>query len=85
MNVKMNLGEIGWNGMDQTDLTQDRDWSRALINMNLWVPYNAGKCKIGGLSRRAQLRRGCLCVILINLSLVLNGNLMLNIVMLVKN
>jgi hypothetical protein len=37
-NVKMNLGEIGWDGTDHTDLAQDRDWWGALMNMNLWVP-----------------------------------------------
>jgi hypothetical protein len=39
-NVKMNLREIGWGGMGWTDLAQDRDRWRALVNMvmNLWVP-----------------------------------------------
>jgi hypothetical protein len=39
-NVKMDLGEIGWDGMDWIDLAQDRDQWRALVNtvMNLWVP-----------------------------------------------
>jgi hypothetical protein len=33
----MDLREIGWDGMDWTDLAQDRDQSRALVNvvMNL--------------------------------------------------
>jgi hypothetical protein len=36
----MNLKEIGWEGVDWTDLTQDRDRWRALVNtvMNLRVP-----------------------------------------------
>jgi hypothetical protein len=36
----MNLGEIGWGGVDLIDLDQDRDQWRALVNvvMNLWVP-----------------------------------------------
>jgi hypothetical protein len=36
----MDLGEIGWGDMDWTDLTQDRDQWRALVNtvMNLRVP-----------------------------------------------
>jgi hypothetical protein len=36
-NIKMDLREIGWNGMDWIDLVQDRDQWRALVNtvMNL--------------------------------------------------
>jgi transcription termination factor 2 len=39
-NIKMDLREIGWDGMDWIDLTQDRDQWRALVNtvMNLQVP-----------------------------------------------
>jgi hypothetical protein len=39
-NIKMDLREIGWGGMDWIDLTQDRDKWRALVNtvMNLRVP-----------------------------------------------
>jgi hypothetical protein len=39
-NIKIDLREIGWGGMDWIDLAQDRDQSRALVNavMNLWVP-----------------------------------------------
>jgi hypothetical protein len=39
-NIKMDLRERGWNGMDWIDLAQDRDQWRALVNMvmNLWVP-----------------------------------------------
>jgi hypothetical protein len=39
-NIKMDLREIGWDGMDWIDLAQDRDQRRALVNavMNLWVP-----------------------------------------------
>jgi hypothetical protein len=60
-NIKMDLREIGWNGMDWIDLAQDRDRWRALVKtvMNLRVPENAGKflssCTIGSFSRRAQL------------------------------
>jgi hypothetical protein len=38
-NIKMDLREIGWGGMDWIDLVQDRDRWRALVNrvMNLWV------------------------------------------------
>jgi hypothetical protein len=39
-NIRMNLREIGWGGMDWIDLVQDRDQWRALVNtvMNLRVP-----------------------------------------------
>jgi hypothetical protein len=39
-NIKMDLREIGWEGMDWIDLAQDRDQWRALVNavMNLRVP-----------------------------------------------
>jgi hypothetical protein len=39
-NIKMDLRETGWNGIDWTDLAQDRDQWRALVNavMNLRVP-----------------------------------------------
>jgi hypothetical protein len=38
-NIKMDLREIGWNGVDWIDLAQDRDQWRALVNtvMNLRV------------------------------------------------
>jgi hypothetical protein len=57
----MDLREIGWDGLDWIDFSQDRDQWRALVNavMNLLVPQNAGKflsgCTIGTFSRRAQL------------------------------
>jgi hypothetical protein len=39
-NIKMDLTEIGWYGMDWIDLAQDRDQWRALVNtvMILRVP-----------------------------------------------
>jgi hypothetical protein len=39
-NIKTDLKEIGWVGMDWIDLTQDRDRWRALVNTvtNLRVP-----------------------------------------------
>jgi hypothetical protein len=43
-NIKIDLREIGWGGMDWIDLAQDRDQWRALVNtiMNLRVPL--GNC-----------------------------------------
>jgi hypothetical protein len=37
--IKMDLREIGWKGMDWIDLSHNRDQSRALVNTvrNLWV------------------------------------------------
>jgi hypothetical protein len=39
-NIKMDLTEIGWDGVDWIELAQDRDQWRALVNtvMNLLVP-----------------------------------------------
>jgi hypothetical protein len=39
-NIKMNLREIGWDGVDWIDMAQDRDQWRALVNtvLNLRVP-----------------------------------------------
>jgi hypothetical protein len=39
-NIKMDLREIGWDGVDWIDLAQDRDQWRAPVNkvMNLRVP-----------------------------------------------
>jgi hypothetical protein len=38
-NIQMDLGEIGWDGVDWIELAQDRDQLRVLVNtvMNLWV------------------------------------------------
>jgi hypothetical protein len=39
-NIKMDLGEMGWDGRDWIELAQDRDQWRDLVNtvMNLQVP-----------------------------------------------
>jgi hypothetical protein len=39
-NIKMDLREIGWGGVDWIDLAQDRDQWRALVNMvmDLQIP-----------------------------------------------
>jgi hypothetical protein len=40
VDIKMDLREIGWNGVDWIDMAQDRDQCRALVNtvLNLRVP-----------------------------------------------
>jgi hypothetical protein len=60
-NIKIDLREIEWDGVDWIDLAQDRDQWRALVNtvINHLVPKNARKflssCTTCGISRRAQL------------------------------
>jgi hypothetical protein len=60
-NIKVDLGEIGWGGMNWIDLAQGRDQWRALVNMviNLRDRDNVGKllssCPTGGFSRRTLL------------------------------
>jgi hypothetical protein len=43
-NIKMNLMEVGWGGMDWIALAEDRDGCQELVNavMNLRVPQNVG-------------------------------------------
>jgi hypothetical protein len=36
-NIKTDLREIGWDGMDWIDLAQDRDQWRALVNMVMYL------------------------------------------------
>jgi hypothetical protein len=36
-NIKMDLQEVGWEGVDWIDMAQDRDRWRAFVN-ELWVP-----------------------------------------------
>jgi hypothetical protein len=42
-NIKMDLREIGWDGVDWIDMAQNRDQWSALVNtvLNLRIPYNA--------------------------------------------
>jgi hypothetical protein len=37
-NIKMDIQEVGWGGMDLNDLTEDKDRWRAVVNavMNFW-------------------------------------------------
>jgi hypothetical protein len=62
-NIKMDLLEIGWGGVDWIGLAQDRDKRRALVNvvMHLRGLLNAGKLSsgyiIGGLSSSSQFHR----------------------------
>jgi hypothetical protein len=39
-NIKIDLGEIEWDGVDWIDMAQDRDQWLALVNtvLKLWVP-----------------------------------------------
>jgi hypothetical protein len=60
--IKIDLREIEWDGMDWFDVVQDRDQWRAFVNtvMNLRIPINAGRllssCTIGS-SSRTQLHK----------------------------
>jgi hypothetical protein len=61
-NFKIDLGEIGWGGVDWIDLAQSRDKWRALVNAvtDFRVPKNTGKLSsgytTGSLSSSAHLR-----------------------------
>jgi hypothetical protein len=39
-NIKMDIQDMGWGGMDWIDLAQNRDTWQAVVNVvvNLWVP-----------------------------------------------
>jgi hypothetical protein len=62
-NIKTDLVEIGWGGVDWIDPAQDRYRWRALVNavLNLRDPLNIGKlmsgCTTGGLSSSARPHR----------------------------
>jgi hypothetical protein len=62
-NIKMDLLEIGWGGVDCTGLAHDRDKWSALVNavINLRVPINSWKLSsgyiIGGVSSSSQFHR----------------------------
>jgi hypothetical protein len=54
-NIKMDLTEIEWDGVDYINMAQDRNQWRALVNtvLKFRVLLNAGKF-LSGCSRRAQ-------------------------------
>jgi hypothetical protein len=60
-NIKMDLKERGWFGIDWIDLAQNRDQWRAVVNMamNIWVPLKVVKffssCTSGSFSISVQL------------------------------
>jgi hypothetical protein len=62
-NIKIDLREIAWGGLDWIGLAQDRDKWRALVNavMNFRGPRNAGKVwsgyTTGGFSSSAHIHR----------------------------
>jgi hypothetical protein len=39
-NIKMDLREIGWDGVDRIELAQDRDQWRALVNTVMYDSHN---------------------------------------------
>jgi hypothetical protein len=58
-NIRMDLLEIGWGGVDWIGPVQDRDRWRALVNavMNLRVPLDAGKLSSAITTRGTRI--GC--------------------------
>jgi hypothetical protein len=58
-NIKMDLREIGWGGMDWIDLAQDRDQWTALVNtvMDLRIPKKCWEV-LEYLSDRWLLKKG---------------------------
>jgi hypothetical protein len=42
VDIRMDIGEVGWGTVDWIGVAQNRNRWRALVNsvMNFWVPYN---------------------------------------------
>jgi hypothetical protein len=63
VNIRIDLGEVGWGDMDWIGLAQDKNMWRALVNsvLNLRIIRNAGKLSSAlasiGLLGSAQLYR----------------------------
>jgi hypothetical protein len=49
VNIRMDLGEVGWGDVDWIGLANDRNKWRAVVNsvLNFRVPWNAGKLSSG--------------------------------------
>jgi hypothetical protein len=45
-NIKMDLIEIGWDGMDWIELAEDRDQWRALVNTVMILHKMLGNCLV---------------------------------------
>jgi hypothetical protein len=60
-NIKMDLREIGWVGMNWTDLALDREHWRALVNTVMNLGKFLSNCTTYGFSRRAQLYEVSYC------------------------
>jgi hypothetical protein len=59
-NIGMDLGDVGWGGVDWIGLAQGRNRWRGLLNsiLNLRVPKNAGKLSSGYITyAHARLHR----------------------------
>jgi hypothetical protein len=55
-NIKMDLREIEWDGVDWIELAEDRDQCRALVRFLKITGNFLNGCRIGSFSGRAQLR-----------------------------
>jgi hypothetical protein len=61
----MDLGEIGFGGVNWVGLAQDRDKRKALVNavMNLRVPYNSGNVSSGYITCASRVVLGYIFVV----------------------
>jgi hypothetical protein len=72
VDIRMDLGEVGWGDEDWIGLAWDRNRWKVLVKsvLNLRVPQNAGKLSSGLLSR-AQFHRVSLLVSILKVTSVL--------------